>query len=139
MIDLKDDDTVWWQGWRSDWKALRATGWVVSFKPKYFNVAQPKDSAAANEYIYIRHPISKQMGRININAQNASCGYYELEFLMQERNNRVRPPKILSERGLFSEDIPRLMELILQLQPKRKRQIFPVNKTQAEILLMKSA
>ncbi len=142
MVDLRDDDTIWWEGWETSWKKLRASGWYISIKPKYQNWRQPFCSAASHEKIYIRHRESKQMGRIVLtddNAQSRKVGAYELDFLTQECNHRTKPPTILNERDLTLGDVPLLLEIILSLQESVKPKKKPSDrvKEQAEILLLK--
>lgn len=139
MFDLADNSIIRWAGWETSWQALRSEGWVITIKPKYSNWRQPHCSAASKDKVYIRHSLSKQLGRITGGLHADDRKYWELDYLVQECNHRVKPQRITEKHHLTSDDIPYLMSIIIQLQPKIKRKASKKIESQAEILLLKQA
>jgi hypothetical protein len=137
VFDLADNSIIHWAGWETTWQSLRAEGWVITIKPKYSNWRQPYCSAASREKVYIRHPQSRQLGRITGGLQVDGRKYWELDYLIQECNHRVKPQRITDDGELSIDDIPHLMNLILNLQPKTKRKKSTIIEKQAEILLLR--
>ena len=139
VFDSDDCSAINWCGWRTTWGALRKSGWEMIIKPAYLNWGKPKDSAASRDKVYIRHPINKMMGRITLQGKGSD---YDLDFLIQECNHRIKPLRICEDAGYTPEDIQRMMEVILALQesvkPKRRRKPDPAIESQAEILLLRA-
>jgi len=125
-MDMLEDDVIWWAGWETNWKNLRSAGWEIILKQSYSNWKKPQDTHASRSKIYIRHPKSKQMGRIILNSDNVRDGYYELEFLIQECNQRVKPPKYVKERQYNESDIEPMLEAIVSIQSKRPKRKKPL-------------
>lgn len=139
-----------WKGFTTTFHDLQKEGWEITIKPKYDNWRLPGCVASSREKIYIRHPENRMIGRIikktitdyTIGTDSVvTYDKYELDYLIQEHNQRKSAPKLFEERDLTENDIPGLLELILKLQPKLKRKKKPNDDIikQAEILFLKQA
>jgi hypothetical protein len=133
-----------WEGWETTFLELFNSGWEITSIPKYENWMNPKDSARSHDKIYIRHPTYKTIGRITKDPAYDILideSTYTLDFLSQECNKWVKPPRCIDERELTIDDVPRMMEIILNLQNanKPKKKPKPEILKQAEILLLKRA
>lgn len=134
MLNIYDNSIINWKGWKTDWASLRLSGWEITIKPSYDNWRQPFHSAASHTKVYIRHPENKMIGRITWEEDSID---YELDFIIQEKNQRITQPQVLIQRNLTIDDIPKLMEIILELQKINKRKINkPRDLRQAEIYLL---
>lgn len=144
--------TIRWKGWTTSFDSLKAEGWVITTKPKFENWRLPIDSARSTEKIYVRHPENRMIGRISkvkksydykilTDSYPIEVVEYELDYLIQEHNQWKSAPKIFEERNLTADDIPKLLQLILELQEplKVKKKIPPQIRQQAEILLLRQA
>lgn len=117
-------DVILWNGWRTTWEKLHHAGWEITVPPKYSNWRLDSHNKA-HQYMYIRHPETRMIGRLNLDpwehyddgmAMEESFGI--LDFLTHERNQRVKPKPIYVEAELTVDDIPMLLDLVLQLQQK---------------------
>lgn len=125
MCDTDEPDKIYWMGWETSWQALRAFGWTITRKPSFKSWHDVKNTKAAHEYIYIRHPAMNMIGRITPSGQCNDAAGWELDFMTVEHNGRLKKKPVYMERDITEKDIAPMMELILTLQsqrPKRKRQ-----------------
>ena len=158
MCQLDDSTILEWEGWHTTLGELKSKGWVISEKLAYDNWKQSTDSAASHDKIYLRHPVHKTIGRIKFSREDEpgklsylynlygdrfchQVNRYTLDFLAQECNKWVKPPRWIEEKEFTQDDIPKLMNIILDIQEKTKRRKQPTKKIlqQAEILLLRRA
>lgn len=119
---LPDNTEVVWEGFVNELGTLRKRGWLVQELPKFDNWKQPRNSESSHRYLYIRDPLSKMIGRAVIGDNHNEV--LVLEFLSQECNGRVHPPKVFLEQNLTAEDIPALLDLVTSIQesqPKKRK------------------
>jgi hypothetical protein len=122
---LPDSTQIIWEGFENELGTLRKREWIIREIPRFVDWKQPRHSEASHRYLYIREPKSRMIGRGIINGE--SPAFIHLDYLCQESNKRIRPPRIFEERGLTTDDIPTLLDLVLSLQPRRKKHKKPVD------------
>lgn len=147
MQQLYEDGigAIRWQGWTTTIAELKLAGWVISHKEPYRNWRDAKNSAKANRYIYLRNHALRMIGRLRVEKNqhynltsdemvgNDVIRNYTLDFLTGESNRKLRPKPVyddaVTEAVLSTaEDIPALLDLVLQLQGPQKKK-----RKQAEI------
>lgn len=121
---MDDVSEIRWRGWVTSISALKADGWVFTHKSKYRNWRDSKNTSAANDYLYLRHPILKMIGRIKILEHASDC--WVLDFLTPEKNQRSKPPKYTEYRDYSEEDVQPMLDIIAEIQsrrPKRRKKL----------------
>lgn len=114
---LSDHTNIVWQEFWNDLGSLRKLGWLVQELPKFDCWKRQKDSNASHRYLYIREPKTRMIGRGII--EGVAPTIIHLEYLCQESNKWVKPPKVLEERELTAADIPALLDLIAEIQNRQ--------------------
>lgn len=129
---LPDSTAIVWEGFNSDLGTLRRRGWIVQELPAFHDWKNPKDSKASHRYLYIRHPQFKTIGRTTI--PDSGNEVLVLDFLSQESNKWVRPPRVFEERNLTADDIPALLDLIAAIQDSQPR----IRRKRAQIIELRA-
>jgi len=127
-INQELPENVRWQGFETTWTKLREAGWEVSRKQGYQNWRYPDNNA--NDKMYIRNKETHMIGRLTLNGQtnepldsrSYTDSYCTLDFLTHEKNIRFFGKAIYETRELEEADIGPLLELVLKLQQKFKRE-----------------
>jgi hypothetical protein len=132
-----------WLGWETNLLYLQQAGWVWEIKTAHFS------NALQNNYLYIRHPDHKLIGRAKITKSVVLLNLWSidaLDFLTHEKNQRIAKKIYQTEevvtiplkefqyikQDLTEDDISPMLEAILKIQANRPRRRIEL--PEAEIL-----
>lgn len=119
MCDMDDVSAIIsWCGWRATINELKAEGWIFSTKPKSDNWRDSGNSSASNDYLYLRHPVMKMVGKLRYIEGKTR---YALEFLYHEKNGKIKPPRFIEQRNYSEADIEPMLEAIIAIQKRRPK------------------
>lgn len=121
---MDDVSKIEWLGFVTNITALKYAGWEVTNKSKYKNWRDSENSEASHDYLYLRHSVHRLIARIRYTPYEVVNG--NLDFLTHEKNQRVKPPRYVSERDYNESDIQPMLEAIIEIQkqrPKRSKQL----------------
>lgn len=119
--------SVTWGCWRTSLLALHEEGWKIEIVTNLFS---------KTAWLYVRDPESGQMGRA---LYRRGWGCLQLQFLCQEKNKRVKPPRIWvnNDQDIEMEEIEfhHILEVMRHIQ---ERDLRKKRKPRAEIVDLQS-
>lgn len=129
-------ENIWinWLGFTSSVPTLIEHGW---------NFEVVTNRYTGRKKLYMRHKEKKLVGRCKFNNENtvetvSRSEEYHMEFITNEKNQFINPPKIRVENesvvGLAESDIPLVLECIAKIQKNNLRKKKKVSKPIADIM-----